>query len=291
MGKDCKKKGRYRGRKPSGGIKWYWWLAGLAVWFGYMWLAYRPELQPLRDTVIWNALGKLAISGVILYFAWFFPGHPPKQGQIIMTLMAAVPWQGMILPSQRLLLLHITVLVFWAAGYLLYRMIWKKKNNDTLMFATAFFAIMLLDIMGEYVYVDGRVHHWQISLVLALLAGGAACYLMFNGFIRLKDDRISEKVCWCIMAAFISFFLIWTTVNNLNYMLDASEPEHFEAYILDKEIDSSGKSTEYEMTVVIGDQQIQMDVMQSVYFRYEIGGTLPVDLYQGFFNHPYYINE
>jgi hypothetical protein len=74
-------------------------------------------------------------------------------------------------------------------------------------------------------------------------------------------------------------------------MLDVSEPEHFEAYILDKEIDSSGKSTEYEMTVEIGGQQIQLDVSQSVYFRYEIGQNLPVDLYQGFFNDPYYINE
>ena len=291
MGKNYKKKGRYQGRKRGGGIQWYWWLAEVAVWFGYMWLAYRPELQPLRDTVIWNALGKLAISGVILYFAWISPGHPPKQGRIIMTLMAAVPWQEMILPSRRFLLLHITVLVFWAAGYLLYLMIRQKKNSDVLMFAAAFFAIMLLDFMDDYVYVDGRDHHWQISLVLALLIGGAACYLMFNGFIRLKDDRMSEKVCWCIMAAFISFFLIWATANNLNYMLDASEPEHFEAYVLDKEIDSSGKSTKYEMTVLIGGEQIQMDVMQSVYFHYEIGETLPVDLYQGFFNHPYYINE
>lgn len=291
MGKKARKKGRYQGKNRSGGIKWYWWLAGFTVWFGYMWLAFRPELQPLRDTALWKVAGKLLLSGVVLYFAWVFPGHPPKQGQIIMILMAAVFWQRLILPSQRLLLLHITVLVFWAVGYLLYLMIWKKKNSDILMFATGFFALMLLDFMGDYVYVDGRDHHWQLSLILALLAGGAACYLIFNGFIRLKDDRMSEKVCWCIMAAFASFILIWATANNLNYMLDLSEPERFEANILDKEIDSSGKNTEYEMTVLIGDQQIQMDVSQSVYFHYEIGEMLPVDLYQGFFNDPYYINE
>ena len=291
MGNKYRKKGRYQGSKRSSGIRWYWWVLGFAVWFGYMWLAFRPELQPMRDTILWKLLGKLALSGAVLYFAWIFPGHPPKQGQFIMTLMAFVFWQRMVLPSQRLLLLHITVLVFWSAGYLLYLMIRQKKNSEVLMFATCFFAIMLLDFMGEYVYVDGRDHHWQISLVLALLAGGAACYLIFNGFIRLKDNRMSEKVCWCIMAAFVSFIVIWATANNLNYMLDVSEPEHFEACILDKEIDSSGKTTEYEMTVVIGDQQIQLDVSQSDYFRYEIGETLPVELYEGFFNDPYYINE
>ena len=291
MSKNRRKKGRYQGGRHSSGIRWYWWLIGFATWFGYMWLSYRPELQPMRDTVLWKAAGKLIFCGVLLYFAWVSPGHPPKQGQLIMTLMAFVFWQGMILPSQRLLLLHITVLVFWAAGYLLYLMIQKKKNNEPLMFATMFFAIMLLDFMGDYVYVDGREHHWQISLVLALVAGGAACYLMFRGFIRLKDDRMSEKICWCIMAAFASFILIWATANNLNYMLDLSEPEQFYVVIIDKEIDNSGKDTHYEMTVIIGDEQIQMNVSQSIYFHHEIGQTLPVDLYQGFFNDPYYINE
>ena len=291
MGKNYRKKGRYQGKKRSSGVRWYWWLAGFAVWFGYMWLVFRPELQAMRDSILWKVAGKLILSGVVLYFAWISPGHPPKQGQLIMTLMAFVFWQRLILPSQRLLLLHITVLVFWAVGYLLYLMIRKKKNNDILTFATGFFALMLLEFMGDYVYVDGREHHWQLSLVLALLAGATACYLIFNGFIRLKDERMSEKVCWCIMAAFVSLILTWATANNLNYMLDVSEPEHFEAYILDKEIDSSGKNTEYELTVLIGDQQIRMDVSQSVYFHYEIGETLPVDLYQGFFNDPYYINE
>lgn len=292
MSKGRKKKGKYAGKKLSSGIRWYWWLVGFAAWFGYMWLSYRPELQPMRDTAIWKVIGKLLCSGVLLYFAWVSPGHPPRTGQIIMTLMSVVFWQGLVLPSQRILMLHITILVFTATGYLLYLMIQKKKNNDLLMFATMFFAIMMLDFMREYTYVDGNdMRHWQISMLLALIAGGAACYLMFHGFIRLKDDRMSEKVCWCILAVFTSFVLIWATANNLNYMLDVSEPECFDACILDKEIDNSGKDTHYEMTVIIGKQQVQMNVSQSVYFHHEIGQTLPVDLYQGFFNHPYYINE
>ena len=161
------------------------------------------------------------------------------------------------------------------------------------LFSTLFFGIMVLSAMKDYTYVrnNDAFRYWQISLVLALLMGAAAWYLLVHGYIRLKDDRMSEKVCWCIMAVFASFVLIWATANNLNYMLDLSEPEQFHAVIIDKEIDNSGKDTHYEMTVIIGDEQIQMNVSQSVYFHHEIGQTLPVDLYKGFFNHPYYINE
>ena len=45
------------------------------------------------------------------------------------------------------------------------------------------------------------------------------------------------------------------------------------------------------MTLRFRDEEIELNVSQSVYFRYEIGQTLPVDLYQGFFNDPYYIKE
>lgn len=292
MGRGYGKKDRYQGKRRSKGIRWYWWLLGFALWLGWMMLSFRPEFQPLRDTLAWKLVGKLACSGVLLYFAWAAKGHPPRPGQIIMTLMAAVFWQSLLIPSARLLLAHTTVLVFAGAGYLIRMMILEKKSNQPLMLACMFFGLMLLDFMGDYVYVDGNdMRHWQLSLVLGAATGAAACWLMYHGFIQLKDDRMSEKICWCVMAVFVGFFLVWSTANNLNYMLDTSEPEHFDARIVDKEIDSSGKTTDYEITVVLDEEEVTFDVSQSVYFHYEVGQFLPVELYQGFFNDPYYIHE
>jgi len=293
MGKKVRGKGRYQGKKRSKGVKWYWAVAGFFAWFGYMILSFRPEFQPLRETILWKIAGKLVFSGVLLYFAWVSPGHPPRGGQIIMTLMATVFWQTMVIPSNRFVLLCMTVYVFAGIGYLLRLMITKKKSNDPLLFATLFLGIMVLSAMKDYTYVrdNDAFRHWQISLVLALAAGAAAWYLMFHGYIRLKDDRMSEKVCWCILAVFGAFAMIWSTANNLNYMLDLSEPERFDMVIVDKEIDTSGKNTDYEMTLRFRDEVIELNVSQSVYFRYEIGQNLPVDLYQGFFNDPYYIKE
>lgn len=290
MGRNYKKKGRCKGRNRSKGIQWYWWLVGFAVWFVMMWLSFRPNLQPLRDTVIYKVIGKMIPSGILIYFSWFSKGKPSGLGQVIMTLMAVIFWQGLIIPSQRLILLHITILVFAATGYLLYLMIHKKKNNEPLMFATMYFAIMLLDGMRDYTYADGNdMRHWVIALVLGVAAGAVAYYLVFYGHIRLKDDRISEKVCWCILAVFATFILVWSTANNLNYILDFTLPEEYEMSIKDKNIDSSRSGTYYELKVEYKGNEIELDVTQSTYFRYEIGDIFPVDLYRGFLGDPYYI--
>lgn len=292
MGRNYRRKGRYRGKNRSKGIQWYWLMLGFGAYLVFMILEYRPELQPMRDTLLWQLIGKAIPSGILLYFAWGARNQPPRPGQIIMTLMAAVFWQGVIIPSNRLILLHITVLVFVGTGYLLYLMIKKKKNNEPLMFATMFFAVMMLEFSKDYVYVDGNdMRHWQLSLVLALVAGGAACYLILNGFIRLKDDRMSEKVCWCILAFFAAFMLLWSTANNLNYMLDFTLPEQYQMPIVEKYTDTTNKDVDYEITVEYMQRKLKFAVSQSVYFRYEVGDTLPVELYRGFFGDPYYIAE
>ena len=292
MGKKNKYRSKYSDRNRCKGIQWYWWLLGFGAYLVFMILEFRPELQPMRDTILWKVTGKAIYSGLILYFAWIAKKHPPRSGQIIMTLMAATFWLGLIVPSNRLVLLYITVLVFAGIGYLFFLVIQKKKNNEPLMYATMFFAIMLLDFMRDYTYVDGDdTRHWQISLVLALIVGVAACYLIFYGFIRLKDDRMSEKVCWCIISVVVAFILFWTTVNNLNYMLDFSLPDQYQMTITDKEINSSKSGTYYELTLVYKKEKFDLNVPQSTYFQYEIGDRFPVELYRGFFGDPYYIAE
>ena len=292
MGKKHRKESNRQSRNSRKGIRWYWWLLGFGVYLVFMILEFRPELQPMRDTAAYKIIGKMVPSGMIIYFAWAAKNHPPRPGQIIMTLMAAVFWQGFIIPSMRIVLLHITVLVFSGTGYLLYLMIHEKKNNEPLMFATLFFGIMLLDFMRDYTYVDGDdSRHWLISLVLALIAGGAACYLIFNGYIKLKDDRMSERICWCIMAVFAAYIMVWSTANNLNYMLDFSVPEQYLMTVTEKEIVSSKNNTHYEFTLEYKETEISLNVAQSVYFQYEVGELFPVELYRGFFGDPYYIAE
>lgn len=287
----AKKKQHRRNRKSGIVFPWYWLLLAFGAMLVFLFLGYRPELQSMRETLAYQVVMKMIPTGVLLYFAWVAKSRPPKTGQIIMTLMAAVFWQGLIIPSRRALLLSNMILVFAGIGYLFY--LWFRRNqiNKPLLGAAAFFGLMLMQFNMDYTFLDGKEHYWLISLVLALLVGAVGCYLMIRGLIVLKDDRISEKICWCFLVTFAAFVLFWTTANNLNYLLDFSQPQQCFMTIAEKDIDSSRSGTYYEFTLVYEGKEIELDVSQSEYYQYEIGDSFPVDLYQGFFGDAYYIAE
>lgn len=271
-------------------MTWHWWVLGIVAYMAFLVLENRPELQPMRDSMLYKLLWKAAYSSVILYFAWFSKLRPERPGQLIMTLMAFAYWQILFVPSQRLLLLHITLLVFAGIGYLLWLKIQTGKNNAPLSWTTVFMGLALMQV--DYTYQDGNTgRHWEISLLMAVLAGAAAWYLIFNGILRLKDDRMSEKVCWCVVAAGAAFALSFFTANNLNYMLDYSLPEQYSMTIAQKDIQSSRSGTDYEFLLTYKGEEIKMDVSQSIYYQYEVGDSFPVELYQGFFGDAYYIAE
>ena len=287
----AKKKQHRRNTRRDFIFPWYWLLLIFGAMLVLMFLMYRPELQSMRDSLGYQIVVKMIPTGVLLFFAWVAKSRPPKAGQIIMTLMAVVFWLSLIIPSRRILLLSVMILVFVGIGYLLYLWLQSGKIHKPLLAATAFFCLMFMQFNMDYTFLDGKEHYWQISLVLALVVGAVGCYLMMKGMIVLEDDRISEKICWCFVATFAAFVLFWTTVTNLNYLLDFSQPQQCFMTIADKDIDSSRSGTYYEFILVYEGKEIELDVSQSEYFQYEIGDSFSVDLYQGFFGDAYYIAE
>lgn len=278
-----------RSRRNSIVFPWHWLLLAFGTMLVLLFLGYRPELQSMRDSLAYQVVMKMIPTGVLLYFAWVAKSRPPRPGQIIMTLMAVIFWQSLIIPSRRMLLLSNMLLVFVGIGYLLYLWFRKDQINKPLLGATVVLGLMLMRFNMDYTFWDGKEHYWLISLVLALLVGAAGCYLMIKGLIVLKDDRISEKICWCFLVTFVAFVLFWTTANNLNYLLDFSQPQQCFMTIAEKDIDSSRSGTYYEFALVYEGKEIELDVSQSEYYQYEIGDNFPVDLYQGFFGDAYYI--
>lgn len=264
----------------------------LAGVIGAMLFLVHPSLQPMRDTLAYKIIGKIIITGLLLYFAWVAKSRPPRLGQIIMTLMASILWQGFLIPSERLVILNATVLTFVGFGYLLYLNVMLDKNNKPLCWATVFLFFVLLLQMRYYTYLDGKTHYWVFSLVMALLAGIVACYFIHRGLRWLLDeDTVLERICVCFVVSFAVFMISWSTANNINYFLDFSEPEEYCMTIADKDIDSSRSGTYYEFTLVYEGKEIELDVSQSEYYQYEIGDSFSVDLYQGFFGDAYYIAE
>ena len=262
----------------------------LAGVIGAMLILVHPNLQPMRDTLAYKIIVKMILTGLLLYFAWVAKSRPPRLGQIIMTLIAFVLWQSFLIPAERLVLLNATVLTFVGIAYLLYLNVILDNNNKPLCWATAFLSLILLLQMRYYTYLDGKTQYWIFSLVLALLAGIVACYLIHRGLRWLLDeDTILERISVCFIVAVAVFILSWSTANNMNYFLDFSQPEEYSMTIVDKETSSSRAGTYYEVVLVHNEKEITLHVSQSTYYQYEIGDSFTVELYQGFFKDPYFI--
>lgn len=289
-----KKEGKYQGKKKSSHNHWLMWLLAVPLWIGFLFLEGSPKLQSLRDSV-WYIIGwKLLISGVILFFTFFGKTKQTVAAKIILSACACVPWLVLLGCSDRLFLVVLTMLAYLLLGYALYFNIKKRKSNSLIFFMTAFFTLAMLEKLGTYTYIDesNEMQYWYWYLAVGIVAGVVFGVLAFKEIIYLKDRRVSEKVCVGLLAAFVGFVFPWVTVENANYMFDASEPVIYELTVGEKDLETHSKSgTDYYLIVGLDGKKIELEVSQSEYYQYEIGDKIPISLYEGFFGKPYYIYE
>ena len=78
---------------------------------------------------------------------------------------------------------------------------------------------------------------------------------------------------------------------NLNYALDTHEPTQQIATIVDKDVDTAGKSRDYTFTLNLDGKTFELNVSSSTYYDYEVGEEFTVEYRQGAFNHPFYIEN
>ncbi len=275
-----KKKGKYAGKVKVMESGWPSWLLLLPIVI---------LLAVLKGSL----LGRILLSAALLYFSYFWKKDNPVLAKVILIVTACMPWFTALGMTQRQLLLAETLLMYISIGALLYWNIKYQCSSWPVMAVAGFFLLSLLEISGRYTYVeDGMdMQHWPVYVVCAIAVTVIIGILVFNGVIHLDDDRTSEKVGLCIMAALMGFVLPLVTVNNLNYMLDKSEPTVCELVIDEKNVETSRHRTDYYLILNNNGQKLKMEVSSSAYYQYETGDKLPVSFYEGAFEKPYYIVE
>ena len=275
--------------------KWQSWklLLLIAASILFMFVELHPELQPLRDSAAYDILFRLVISGLILYFSFFRKKKPSRPAMVALVAAAWLPWQILVLPFPKLTVVCVTVLGFSGVGILVYEQIRFRKHTEPLLYVTMFILLLTFTFAQDYTFVDdpNGFRYWQLSLVSAVVCGALAFWLVFRGILVLKDDRLSEKVAFGLGGLMLGFFLMYPLPQNLNYVLDTSEPVYYQMPVVDKDINTGGKSTTYYLYLEFRGQEISMTVSQSDYYRYALGDLVPVTLYQGAFDDPYYIME
>lgn len=258
----------------------------------YFFLLY-PGMQDIRNTLAFEVLFRLAISGVILYFAWIWKKKSSFPAKCTLTAIACVVWFPLLIPNFKVFLLAATVLEFAGVAVLLWEQINLKKHTEPLLYVTAFLLLVAAGNATSYTFVENPngMHFGLVTALLTLLAGIFAGYLVFSGTLKLKDDRKSERIAFVFAGLLVGFFLVWPTILNLNYLLDQQIPEVYEMPVEEKDINTAGKNTSYYLYVSFRGEQLKLDVSQSQYYHYEKGEVVPVTLYEGAFHDPFYIVE
>lgn len=131
------------------------------------------------------------------------------------------------------------------------------------------------------------LNSFLISLVVAMVT--LIIYLIF------KRDRTDKKEYFGMMAGvifgtiIITMFLLFGTINNVNYAFDSSEKISNNYEIIDKEIAVHGRGrNSYHIIFNINGEPFDMKVNKVVYFNYEIGDSIQIYEYEGALGYSYY---
>lgn len=287
-GKRRREYGSYQSRKRKKMIRdvmsGWWVVLGM---FALLWLLCWSGLQDFRDTVVFEFLLWGGISLPYLYFGFLHKNKPPVGGRVFVVLTALVVWTPM-LPISRRMLLMLYLLMTWAdAGAAVWYRVFRKKCYGVLGWGAVHMGMMILMNMGIRVSDTNVVSFWFPSLVIAIAAGWISFRLLWSGQLVLKDNRLSERIALVISTFGACFFLVWGSCVCTNYALDTSSPKRYEAVVEEKNI-SGGRTTNYYVYVMLGEERIRFEITRSEYARVQIGEECIVEWHRGFLGEPYH---
>ena len=291
MKKHSKKNKKHQKQKESGHLKSV--VICLLVFVGSILLfifSNHSSLQEVRDSFIVTVIFKLAITATVVFFTFRNKKELPKIGWLLSLLFSAVPWITVITLSNKIYLIYITVLFFVMFGYLIMKYLKELKVYNLLYLEATFLALFMIKDARAYSFIENPrgLHFWVAPLIIGIIAGIISFFLVR---MDLLDYTTANLVLMPIVACFVFFMITWTTALNMNYALDISEPVEHTAIIVDKDVDTAGKSVDYSFILELNGKTIELDVSSSNYYSYEIGDEFIIEYRRGAFNEPFYISS
>ncbi len=291
MKKHSKKKKKYQKQKSSGLLKSV--VICILVFVCSILLfifSNHSSLQEVRDSFIVTVIFKLAITATIVFFTFRNKKELPKFGRLLSLLFSAVPWITVITLSNKIYLIYITVLFFVMFGYLVLKYLKELKVYKWLDLEATFLALFMILDARAYSFIENPrgLHFWVVPLIFGIIAGIISFFLVR---MDLLDYTSANLVLMPIVVCFMFFIITWTTALNMNYALDIIEPVEHTAIIVDKDVDTAGKSVDYSFILELDGKTIELDVSSSNYYSYEIGEEFIIEYRRGAFNEPFYISS
>ena len=262
--------------------------------FLFMALLVHPNLQPMRDSLLYSIIFKSVISGFVLYFTWFGKKRPIIIEKALLSIVALMPWASLFISSHRLILLIPSVLFVIFILCLLIHFLTDRKYNGITCTVTSLLLLIVIIPVNYYtfLYNSRGIHFWQIGLIMSILITVSFTALLIKGKIKLKDNSTSDKVISSILLFIMSFFCISFMMSNFNYTLDTSKPVEYSTVIISKRVKVKYKKpTRYIIVAKVRNVKKEFYVNQSEYYHKGAGDSFKVLLYSGAFGDEYFICE
>lgn len=125
-------------------------------------------------------------------------------------------------------------------------------------------------------------------LIMAIVGFLTIWVVLFTLNALYDIKRIKDLIVISISFGFFTFLFGSFMFTGLNFSLDTSEPVIVECIIVDKDIKTSTRSPdEYILYYQRVGEEFELHVSKSLYNQYEIGETIEIYEYEGFFGLPY----
>ena len=151
---------------------------------------------------------------------------------------------------------------------------------------------VMLRCLFDYDILDyGNAFIWT-----SIIGAGVLGIVLYTYRQSVKNDSIWGTVFIAVVIGGLHYFGLFFQVTLVNCMFDYSKPVVFQVEVLDKEIDDSDDSDEYELYVQnwvdSPNEEFKLTVKKSTYESVKVGGFVDVYEQKGLLNIPwYYIRE
>lgn len=232
----------------------------------------------------------LLSAGFIVFLAWFYKQGPKHIfDKIYISLYIAIYISNLFLQRKAVILIYL-IYSLTAAGIGLYKLF---ANKERFFYGTLFYAIIFFCLFNEtdrLVYVNGENYFNTISLIIAVAVGASAAGLLFVKKIELKSPTLANKSRTILILMVLTFVIASGTIKNLNYCLDNSAPETYNAKVITKYSKRKRKSSHtYYLMLKVNNKTYSFKVKKSEFDKTQTNEIIDIYRYKGALSQPYFI--
>lgn len=278
----------------------------IAAWVGIMFVFISPSMLKLRNSMLFRFLLIAAFTLPVGWYVWV----RKRESSLIERMVATIPliwlWGGGLIPSGQVRILLWTVIFYGMIGYFVYLFHLSHTTYES----------QLMELIGIEAVWMGIIYSinalkyslvttsfplvlWLPALIMSFICAVVILILLMKGWLVLPlvkgrslspRVRLFDQICVGITLPCIVFIFFVFSAMNLNYALDFGAPVSYTACVVDKEYSYSSRGgSSFDLILELNGERIELSVSESDYCSHEIGDDFAVELHQGAFGVPFYI--